>query len=43
VNRILAQTAVDAAGNLTGALPDPFPRQSGYDQRLIQVGLKVNF
>jgi hypothetical protein len=43
VNRILAASAVDAAGNLTGALPDPFPSQSGYDQRLVQAGFKVGF
>jgi hypothetical protein len=43
VNRILAASAVDAAGNLTTALPDPFPPQSGYDQRLVQVGFKVAF
>jgi hypothetical protein len=43
VNRILAQSAVTAAGALTGTLPEPFPSQSGYDQRLVQLGLKVAF
>jgi hypothetical protein len=40
VNRVVA---VDAAGNPLTPLPDPFPPTSGYLQRHIQLGLKVNF
>jgi hypothetical protein len=40
VNRIVATTAT---GDLTAPLPSPFPRQSGYDQRQMQLGVKFVF
>jgi hypothetical protein len=33
----------DTAGNLLAALPDPFPGTGGYQQRQMQLGLKVSF
>jgi hypothetical protein len=40
VNRIVATTAT---GDLMAPLPSPFPRQSGYDQRQMQLGVKFVF
>jgi Carboxypeptidase regulatory-like domain/TonB dependent receptor-like, beta-barrel len=40
VNRVVT---TDAAGNPIVAIPDPFPGNAGYDQRIIQVGFKVTF
>jgi hypothetical protein len=41
VNRVVP---TDAGGSLTAAsLPAVFPRTSGYDQRIMQVGVKVAF
>jgi hypothetical protein len=40
VNRVVT---TDAAGNLAAALPDPFPGTTGYQQRQVQLGLKVSF
>jgi hypothetical protein len=40
VNRIVATTA---AGDLSSPLPSPFPPQSGYDQRQMQLGFKFVF
>jgi hypothetical protein len=41
VNRVVA---TDASGNLTaGSLPAVFPRTSGYDQRIMQLGFKFAF
>jgi hypothetical protein len=40
VNRVVA---VDAAGNPTAPLPDPFPPTGGYQQRRVQLGAKVSF
>jgi hypothetical protein len=40
VNRVV-QT--DAAGNLLVAIPNPFPGNAGYDQRIVQVGFKIMF
>lgn len=34
----------DSLGNLSdGSLPGVFPRTSGYDQRIIQAGVKFAF
>ncbi len=38
VNRVVT---TDAAGN--GTIPSPFPPTSGYDQRIMQLGLKFSF
>jgi hypothetical protein len=43
VSAVNRTVAVDAAGNPLAPLPDPFPPTSGYLQRHIQLGLKVNF
>ena len=40
VNRVVA---TDAAGNLLAALPSPFPPTGGYQQRQLQLGVKVSF
>jgi len=40
VNRVVT---TDAAGNPSAPIPDPFPRTSGYDQRQMQVGVKLVF
>jgi len=40
VNRVVP---TDAAGNPLTAIPDPFPGNAGYDQRIVQVGFKVTF
>ena len=40
VNRVVT---TDAAGNPVAAIPDPFPGNAGYDQRIMQVGFKVSF
>src|SRR5262245_12188377 len=40
VNRVV-QT--DAAGNPLAPIPNPFPGNAGYDQRIVQVGFKVMF
>ncbi len=40
VNRVVT---TNADGSLVAPLPDPFPPTGGYDQRLVQVGVKVNF
>jgi hypothetical protein len=40
VNRIVTTTAL---GELSAPLPAPFPPQSGYDQRQMQLGLKLVF
>jgi hypothetical protein len=40
VTRTVATTA---AGDLVGPLPDPFPGTGGYQQRQIQLGVKLSF
>ncbi len=40
VNRVVT---TDAAGNPLAAIPNPFPGNAGYDQRIMQVGFKVTF
>ena len=40
VNRVVS---TGADGSLTASLPAVFPRTSGYDQRIMQVGFKVSF
>jgi hypothetical protein len=40
VNRVVT---TDAAGNLAAPLPDPFVGTTGYQQRQVQLGLKVSF
>ena len=40
VNRVVT---TDTAGNLAAALADPFPGTTGYQQRQVQLGLKLNF
>ncbi len=40
VNRVIA---TDAAGVPAAALPSAFPRTAGYDQRQMQLGVKVSF
>jgi Carboxypeptidase regulatory-like domain/TonB dependent receptor len=40
VNRVVT---TGAAGDLLAPLPSPFPRQSGYDQRQMQLGVKLVF
>ena len=40
VNRVVT---TDTAGNLAAALPDPFPGTTGYQQRQVQLGLKMTF
>jgi hypothetical protein len=40
VNRVVT---TDAAGNPAAALPDPFPGTGGYQQRQIQLGVKLTF
>ena len=41
VNRVVN---TDSLGNLSdGSLPGVFPRTSGYDQRIIQAGVKFAF
>jgi len=40
VNRVVT---TDAAGNPVAAIPNPFPGNAGYDQRIMQVGFKVSF
>lgn len=40
VNRVVV---TDAAGNPTAGLPDVFPGTAGYDQRALQLGLKLVF
>ena len=40
VNRVVT---TDAAGIPLAAIPNPFPGNAGYDQRIMQVGFKVTF
>jgi hypothetical protein len=40
VNRVVTTSAV---GQPTAALPDPFPGTNGYQQRQIQLGVKLSF
>jgi hypothetical protein len=40
VNRVVT---TDAAGNLAAALPDPFRGTTAYQQRQVQLGVKLNF
>jgi hypothetical protein len=40
VNRVVT---TDAAGNPLTAIPDTFPGNAGYDQRIVQVGFKIMF
>jgi hypothetical protein len=40
VNRVVT---TDALGNLAAALQDPFPGTGGYQQRQIQLGVKLSF
>jgi hypothetical protein len=40
VNRVVP---TDAAGIPLAAIPNPFPGNAGYDQRIVQVGFKLTF
>jgi hypothetical protein len=43
VSGVTRDVATDALGNLTAPLPSPFPPQSAYDQRAMQLGVKFTF
>ena len=43
VSAVTRDVATTANGDLTTPLPSPFPPQSAYDQRQMQLGLKFAF
>ena len=43
VSAVTRDVTTDAAGILAAPLPSPFPPQSAYDQRQMQLGVKFTF
>src|SRR5215203_5180276 len=43
VSAVTRDVATDALGDLSAPLPSPFPPQSAYDQRAMQLGVKFTF
>jgi hypothetical protein len=43
VSAVTRDVTTDASGVLTAPLPSPFPPQSAYDQRQMQLGVKFTF